>query len=140
MAKQENPAAKYQHTDGTPRMIKHVMYEALVRDRVEDTDEVLERIFAEFPTANSGPKDVSWYRWQFREAGLLPKQEKLTPEERKARKAAYEASYKAKQEQLKAERRAAARAEQDAAEAKRFADAVAAAVAAELAKRGLGAE
>lgn len=104
MSEQEKP----QGETPQPRRIKDVMFEALVRDGVTDTQEVLRRIYAEFPQANSGPKDVAWYRWQFREKGLLEAKGKLTAEQRKARKAEYEAQYKAKQAAVKQARREAA--------------------------------
>lgn len=95
-----------------PRMIKDVMVERILAG--DSTQEVLDAIYAEFPDANSGPKDVAWYRWRLRKDGKLPERSKLTAEERKARKAAYEADYRAKQAAIKAERRAEAKAAQEA--------------------------
>jgi hypothetical protein len=133
---QVSPSDKYVYLGGA-RAIKHVMFEALVRDEVTDTQEVLDRIYEEFPNANSGPKDVSWYRWQFRECGLLDAKQKLSAAERKANKAAYEAEYKAKQQAAKDARRAVARAEQELAAKVAFETAVAEAVARALAERGI---
>lgn len=90
------------------RKIKDVMFDCLVTEQITDTQEVLNRIYAEFPTANSGPKDVSWYRWKFREAGHpIPggRGAKLSEDEKKAKKAAYESTRKQKLAQDKEARR-----------------------------------
>jgi hypothetical protein len=103
------------------RKIKDVMYEQIVEKKETNTQVILDAIYLEFPNANSGPKDVSWYRWKFREAGHdIPggRGGKLTDAEKKARKATYESQRKAKLEADKAKRRetaqqAAVRAEQE---------------------------
>lgn len=115
-----------------PRMIRDVMVERILAG--DSTDEVLAAIYAEFPNANSGPKDVAWYRWKLRRDGQLPERRKLTPAERKARKAAYEAQYKAKQAAVKAERRDEAKAKAKAELEARIEAEVEARLAARLAK------
>lgn len=109
MSKSTQPQAESQVEEQVrPRMIRDVMVERILAG--DSTDAVLEAIYAEFPNANSGPKDVAWYRWKLRKDGKLAQRAKLTDEERKARKAAYEAEYRAKQDAVKAARRAEAEA------------------------------
>lgn len=108
---QEQQVATQADAQPKVRRIKDVMIEQIGAGA--STQEVLAAIYAEFPNANSGPKDVAWYRYQLRKQGALPARTKLTPAERKAKKAAYEKAYKAKQQELKAARRAAALAKQD---------------------------
>lgn len=99
-------------TPGTKvRKIKDVMYEQIVEKKETDTKVILDAIYLEFPDANSGPKDISWYRWKFRRDGHEVeggRGEKLTDEERKAKKVEYEAKRKAKLDKDKADRRQAA--------------------------------
>lgn len=129
---------KHAEAEGfAPGKIKDVMRYAILDRGIESTEQVLALILHFFPQANSGPKDVAWYRWQFRKNGLLPERSKLTPEQRKARKAEYEREYKAKQQAAKDERREAANAERERIERERFEAAVAAAVAKALAERGI---
>lgn len=101
-------------TPGTKvRKIKDVMYEQIVVAQETDTQKILDAIYLEFPDANSGPKDVSWYRWKFRKAGheiAGGRTEKLTDEERKAKKTKYEAERKEKLAKDKEARRQAAQA------------------------------
>jgi hypothetical protein len=97
----------------TQRVIKDVMEEfliALAEDELDvelETRLVLHQVYTEFPGASSGPKDVAWYRNKLRNEGRLARREKLTAEERKANKLAYEKEYAAKQKVKKeAERQA----------------------------------
>lgn len=117
--------------------IKDVMIFCLMELELEETDLILEVIYHFFPQANSGPKDVAWYRWKLRRAGKLEQRETLTEEERKARKAAYERDYKAKQQALKEARREEAAAERERIATERFEAAVADAVAKALAAHGI---
>lgn len=116
------------------RRIKDVMVEQIMAGAT--TQQVLDAIYLEFPQANSGPKDVAWYRWRLRQQGQLPERAKLTPAERKARKAAYEAQYRAKQDAVKAARRADAEAQAKAELEARIEAEVEARLAARLAEQG----
>lgn len=110
-------------TSTSRRSIRDIMYE-MIPAKNEDgkdkytTEEILEKIYEEFPNANSGPKDVSWYRWRLRKEGVLQggkSRQSLTAEEKKARKAEYEKNYREKQRQEKEARRAEAGAQAAAA-------------------------
>lgn len=113
-------------TPGTKvRKIKDVMFEQIVEKKETDTQKILDAIYLEFPDANSGPKDVSWYRWKLRKAGHDiggGRGDKLSPEEKAAKKATYEADRKAKQDKAKADRRQAAQQAALEAEQKKIAD------------------
>lgn len=91
-----------------PKNIAEVMRTSIAAGM--STDEVLEQVYLHFPNANSGPKDVAWYRNKIRKGGgeVPNSRPRLTADERKAHKAAYEAEYKVKQQELKEERRQAA--------------------------------
>lgn len=84
----------------------------LESDGKTHTQELLDLMYLHFPNSKGTAKDVAWHRNRLRNAGVIPPVVRLTPAERKLRKAEYEKQFRARKA---AERQAAIAARQEAA-------------------------
>lgn len=102
----QNDAVDQNETVPQYKTVIELMNEHLPRLEADGkchTSELLELMYLHFPESRGTHKDVAWHRNRLRKAGVLNPVQRLTVEQRKARKAEYEKKFR---ERKQAERAA----------------------------------